>query len=160
MKHQKDKKCPFCNSSISDAVFAETEDFIAVYNVAPILPGHSMILPKWHVETVLQLNDAEISQMAVFSKNVMSRLMAVFKATGFNWTIQQGEEGGQTVRHLHLHLIPRHAGDLPHPGDWYPLLQKSQTDIIDSELRPRLTTGEVRRVANEIRAAFEAESSP
>jgi bis(5'-adenosyl)-triphosphatase len=98
------------------------------------------------------LSDSELSEMMVFARNVVRILLKAFGASAFNWTIQEGEEAGQTVPHLHLHLIPRESNDLPQPGDWYPLLKKSETEIIDSDTRPKLTPDEMRTIVEKIRA--------
>jgi bis(5'-adenosyl)-triphosphatase len=154
MKHEFDPECPFCNPSRERGTFAQSGDFIAIYNVAPILPGHSLVIPKWHVSSLLDLSDAEIAEMVRFSRVVVRNLMRIFGASGFNWTVQEGEEAGQTIPHLHLHLIPRSAGDLPEPGDWYPRLKKSEEEVIDSSARGQLTDDEIKRVASQIRARW------
>lgn len=150
------ENCPFCNSEVSDATFAESENFRAIYNIAPILPGHSLIIPKWHIQSLMYLSDNELCEMMIFGRNVVAKLLAAFKAQAFNWTIQEGEEAGQTVPHLHLHLhlIPRKTKDLPQPGDWYPLLQNNinnHVDVIDSETRLRLTPEEIKKIVSHLK---------
>jgi bis(5'-adenosyl)-triphosphatase len=56
------------------------------------------------------------------------------------------------VPHLHLHIIPRHVGDLPDPGDWYPALMASESAQIDDRARPRLTPAEHAQVTAHLRA--------
>jgi bis(5'-adenosyl)-triphosphatase len=90
--------------------------------------------------------------MMLFESNTVRILLKVFNSSAFNWTIQEGEEAGQTVHHLHLHLIPREPNDLAQPGDWYPLLKQSETDVIDSDSRPKLTNVEIRKIVERIRA--------
>jgi bis(5'-adenosyl)-triphosphatase len=152
MRHIKDPNCSFCGADIEATVFAEQGDFRAIYNRAPILPGHSLVIPVWHAPSLLDLTDAEVGQMVVFSRLVVRNLLRIFNAEGLNWTIQEGAVAGQTVPHLHLHLIPRNNGDLPTPGDWYPRLQKSEERTIDSDERPRYSVAEVQRIAEHIRA--------
>lgn len=154
MKHELDPDCPFCNPAREVGCFAQTQDFMAVYNIAPILTGHSLVIPKWHVSSLLDLSDSEIAEMVRFSRVVVRNLMRIFNATGFNWTVQEGEEAGQTIPHLHLHLIPRSVGDLPSPGDWYPKLKKSESGIIDSSDREQLTESELKLVADQIKSRW------
>jgi bis(5'-adenosyl)-triphosphatase len=151
MKRIRLDNCPFCKSDVNEISFAESPNFLAIYNSAPILPGHSLIIPKWHVHGLLELIDSELSEMMLFSRNTVRTLLKAFNAKAFNWTIQEGEEAGQTVPHLHLHLIPREPNDLPQPGDWYPLLKKSESEVIDSASRPRLTRDEMREIVEKIR---------
>jgi bis(5'-adenosyl)-triphosphatase len=154
MQRVKDPACAFCKPDIEAAAFAEQGDFRAIYNQSPILPGHSLVVPIWHVPSLLDLTSAELSQMVEFSRRVVGNLVRIFKAEGFNWTIQEGAVAGQTVPHLHIHLIPRKDGDLPNPGEWYPRLLKSEVKIIDSDERPRYSAEEVRRIAEYIRAEW------
>ena len=151
MEKIKAANCPFCNSSIDQAIFAESENFLAIYNIAPILPGHSLIIPRWHVQSLMDLSDPELGEMMVFARNTVRLLLKTFGVKAFNWTIQEGEEAGQTVPHLHVHLIPREPNDLPQPGDWYPLLRQSESEIIDSESRSRLTPDEMQKIVMKIR---------
>lgn len=147
--------CPFCDTSSADDTFAESPHFRAIYNLAPILPGHSLVVPKRHVHSFLSLTDDEAMEMTLFSRRVVSILLRVFAAESFNWTIQEGEEAGQTVPHMHLHLIPRLPQDLPQPGDWYPRLRESQSEAIDSRNRRRLSKSERYEVVSRIRRAFD-----
>jgi bis(5'-adenosyl)-triphosphatase len=143
MKNSYKADCPFCNINTDKTEFAESQHFRAIYNIAPILPGHSLIIPKSHVTSLLDLDETDISEMVIFSQKCVKMLQQAFNTNGFNWTIQEGEEAGQTVRHLHLHLIPRKRNDLPHPGDWYPKLLQSESELIDSEERHKLSEDQV-----------------
>jgi bis(5'-adenosyl)-triphosphatase len=155
MKQQIEPDCPFCNAR--DKAFAQSESrrFLALYNIAPILPGHSLIVPKWHVKTFDDLSNKETIELVLFSRKCMEFLKKEFRADGFNWTIQEGLSGGQTVRHFHLHLIPRHTADLKSPGDWYPRLLEWYSDSnIDSAERPRHTTEEIKVIVDKLRQAY------
>lgn len=146
------RPCPFCSAVDNDLWFCESENFVAIYNIAPILPGHSMIIPKNHYSNVLDMDNDKLSEMMIFSREVINILTIAFKAESYNWTIQDGEPAGQTVDHVHMHIIPRTEGDLPDPGDWYPLLQKSTTDNIDSSLRAKFNNQEYQNIINHLKA--------
>jgi len=139
--------CPFCATGISELSFMESDRFRAVVNIAPILPGHSLIVPKRHVESLLALDDGEVAEMVKLSRGAIALLARVHRSDGFDWTIQESEAAGQSLPHLHLHLIPRMKGDLPDPGEWYRLL-------IEFRDRPRLTHKEMVRQAQQLRAAL------
>src|SRR5215213_6677538 len=100
MKRLPPGKSPFSVENARDSIFAESENFIAIYNVAPILPGHSLIAPKRYVVSLVELTEDELAEMMIFSRKVVKILMQVFDAEGFNWTIQDSEVAGQTVAHL------------------------------------------------------------
>lgn len=143
--------CPFCNENVNRTQFAESEKFWAIYNRAPILPGHSLVIPKQHYQSIIELTDKELCEMMVFSRKALRILCKTFNVDAFNWTIQEGIAAGQTVPHLHLHLIPRKIGDLPEPGDWYPLLKRSDTEAVDSKSREQLTPEQMDSIVKKIR---------
>ena len=87
--------CPFCMESIADETFAESQYFRAIYNISPILPGHSLVIPKRHVSSFLELTDGEACEMTLFSREIAAKLVEVFSSSGFNWTIQEGAVAGQ-----------------------------------------------------------------
>ncbi len=147
------KGCPFCSENILKAQFAESKHCRAIYNISPILPGHSMVIPKKHFGSVVDLSDEVYRDLMLFMRQVSKKLQDAWQASGINWTLQEGEEAGQTVSHLHFHLIPRYPNDLPEPGDWYPKLREQQ--IIDSDKRPRLSDMEMEEVVSWLRAYFE-----
>jgi bis(5'-adenosyl)-triphosphatase len=152
--------CPFCDVDIAASAFVRDAGFLALYDISPVLPGHSLILPRRHVERLLDLGDDELAAMMVFARMVTRILVRAFKADGCDWAIQDGAAAGQTVPHLHLHVIPRHAGDLPDPGDWYPALMKSEAAPIDSRIRPRLSTAEFAQITEKLRAFAAAADQP
>jgi bis(5'-adenosyl)-triphosphatase len=131
--------CPFCVPSIGGSAFLASEHFLAIYNRRPILPGHSLVIPSHHYGRMLDLPDGLLAEMMNFGVRTARLLMQAFQAEAFDWTIQDGWAAGQTVPHLHLHIIPRKKGDLPEPGDWYPELEKSIHGAIDSDKRQQLS---------------------
>jgi len=145
------KDCPFCKSEISNSVFASSENFLAIYNIAPVFPGHSLIIPKNHIESILNLKDLEITEMSLFATKVTRLLLKVFNSDGFNWSIQDKEAAGQSVAHLHMHILPRLNGDLPNPGDWYPLLHNKSLLVLDSEYREKINPEQMTIIISRLR---------
>lgn len=136
--------CVFCGDNISEAAFMESENFWVIYNHAPILPGHSLVIPKSHIESLLDLNANEVNEFVQLSLEAAKIILKVFKADSFNWTVQEKPAAGQTISHLHLHIFPRHDKDLPNPGDWYPLLKNAEmNEYIDSNKRQKLSRKQV-----------------
>jgi len=144
-------KCPFCDHMISEAVFAESQNFLAVYNLAPILPGHSLIIPKQHLDSVLKLTDNELAEMAVFSRKITILLLKTFHADAFDWSLQENEAAGQTIPHLHMHIVLRFQGDFQNPGDWYPKIKNNCNDFLDSDKRKRLSRKEMKIIVARLR---------
>ncbi|NJK87576.1 MAG: HIT domain-containing protein [Bacteroidales bacterium] len=148
------QKCPFCHSKIEESVFAETLLFRAIVNIAPILPGHVLIIPKKHIVRLIELTDDELFEMIKFSRQIIRILENIFKTDAFDWTIQEKEEAGQSIPHLHLHIIPRLKGDLPEPGAWFTLLKNNDHEILDSDKRQKLTNEELVRIVNILRKIY------
>lgn len=148
--------CPFCQVDIERSVFAGEGKFWAIYNISPILPGHALVIPRAHVESIMGLSEEELCQFAAFARRVTKTITETFAASGFDWAIQDAEEAGQTVPHLHMHIIPRTPNDLPNGGDWYSKLKQSQAQVIDSKDRPRLTPDQLDRYVSALREAFDS----
>jgi bis(5'-adenosyl)-triphosphatase len=144
-------KCPFCDKNIQDSCFFEGNGFLAIYNIAPVLPGHSLIIPRRHIKSIFELNEEELYHMVSFSRKVISVLKTAFNTGAFDWTIQEGKEAGQTIEHLHMHIMPRITGDLPDPGDWYPKLKDNVNEYLDSDKRRKLTNTEMQRIIGKLK---------
>jgi len=147
--------CPFCHADIKRSVFAEEGQFWAIYNIAPILPGHSLVIPRGHVRSIMELSEEELGRFMTFARRVTKTVLEAFAASGFDWAIQDAEEAGQTVPHLHMHIIPRTPNDLPHEGDWYNKLEQSKAQAIDSKDRPNLAPDQLDRYVCALREAFD-----
>ena len=155
-KNKEHQNCAFCYPRIENYVFAQDACFLAAYNIAPILPGHVLIVPRRHLESVIEFNKSEIGGFFTFAQSVTQFVMTNFQATGFDWTIQEGEEAGQSVPHVHLHVIPRRLEDLASPGDWYPLLREvTQSMQIDDDSRPRLADHERETIVSHLKKKWE-----
>ncbi|HLN53528.1 MAG TPA: HIT domain-containing protein [Lentimicrobium sp.] len=125
--------CPFCKKEVIDTSFATYSGFIAIYNHAPIVPGHSLIIPLNHVTDIMELSDTEFIDFFQFGKRVMQFLNAYFKTNEFDMSLQQGRNAGQSVDHVHLHLIPRKPFDLKPGEEWYHKMMEKEYKSLDSD---------------------------
>jgi bis(5'-adenosyl)-triphosphatase len=149
--------CPFCRLNIKEHAFASSPDFMAVYDISPMLPGHTLIIPVEHFESLHDLEEAQLAQFFQFARKVTKGLCEFLDTDAFDWSIQEKEEAGQSVAHLHLHIIPRTKNDLPNPGDWYPLLMENKRQtVIDSKDRPRFTETEFLAITEKLRKKFQS----
>lgn len=104
--------CPFCDEKILDyQKFYEDDLVLALYTHKPILPGHSLIIPKRHVERFELLTEQEMIQIGRVIKKVNRAVEEVFGTSFYLLLQKNGKEVGQTVPHIHFHYIPRKAGD-------------------------------------------------
>ena len=129
--------CPFCIKG-KESYFLESENFAAIYNISPILPGHSLIISKNHFESLFELSVAFLSEFMILGRNTAQFLSEVFDSDSFDWAIQEKEAAGQSVSHLHMHVVPRKIGDLKDPGAWYQELEKVNITDVDTFNRFRL----------------------
>ena len=81
----------------------------------PVAPGHSLIIPKRHVGSFFEINEAERTAMLVLLDEAKALADSEFHPDAFNIGINDGPAAGQTVPHLHMHLIPRFRGDVGDP---------------------------------------------
>lgn len=135
--------CPFCGLESSAKVFATGKGCAAIYNLSPILPGHSLVVPFKHVTSLFELTEDEISEFFSFARNITAFLCEAFDSEAYDWSLQEGAEAGQSISHLHLHIIPRKPGDLSDNGDWYGLLQQS----VDPENKTRIKLSDSEHIA-------------
>ena len=138
--------CPFCLPARERVRFALAPGAVALVNLKPIVRGHSLVVPARHIERLVDLSADEVGHLAAFARRVSALLMDETGASGMDWTLQDGPEAGQTVMHLHIHLIPRAPGDFPSPGDWYSELQASHA-------RPALPDAELQINVDNLRRA-------
>ena len=148
--------CPFCRLNSKNQAFITSPNFMAVYDISPMLPGHTLIIPFEHIESLHDLKENKLAEFFQFSRMVTKGLCEFLDTDAFDWSIQEKEEAGQSVSHLHLHIIPRTKNDLPNASDWYPLLMEhNRQTIIDSVQRPRFTESEFREITEKLKVKFQ-----
>ena len=106
--------CPFCTLP-PDRLLATRATAIAIRDAFPVSPGHTLIIPKRHVASFFDITDAERADLLALLSSARDDLDREFQPSGYNIGINDGAAAGQTVPHLHIHLIPRYAGDQPDP---------------------------------------------
>jgi superfamily II DNA or RNA helicase/diadenosine tetraphosphate (Ap4A) HIT family hydrolase len=106
--------CPFCELP-RERVVLENEVALAVRDGFPVSPGHTLVLPRRHVASFFAASAAEREGLLALVEEVKARLDAELHPDGYNVGWNDGEAAGQTVMHLHLHVIPRYRDDLDDP---------------------------------------------
>jgi len=86
-----------------------------VRDTLPVSPGHTLILPKRHIASIFEATKEEVAALWVAVQQARSQLLKEYSPDGFNIGINDGLAAGQTILHLHIHLIPRYKGDMPDP---------------------------------------------
>lgn len=108
-------KCVFCQDFDKDRIIYEDSTWVAIYDNYPVSKGHVLVIPKRHCETYFDLNFIELESVSVTIGIVKRLLDKKFKPDGYNIGINCGEAAGQTVKHCHIHIIPRYKGDMEDP---------------------------------------------
>lgn len=106
--------CIFCKivkGEIPCARLYENETVLAFLDIAPVAPGHTLVIPKAHHADLFGLPPALGPALVTAASRVGQAVMAATGATGLNLQMNNGLSAGQVVFHAHLHLIPRLAGD-------------------------------------------------
>ena len=98
-----------------DEIVLENDLAFAVYDIQPVSKGHLLIVPKRHVETYFDATRDEINACLDLMESAKTMLDKQFAPDGYNIGINVGAVAGQTVMHLHIHLIPRYTGDQKDP---------------------------------------------
>jgi diadenosine tetraphosphate (Ap4A) HIT family hydrolase len=108
--------CLFCDWVSQPTRFLwENELAFAVWDGFPVTQGHTLILPKRHIETLFEATDAELLALGEGIRAMKTQLDALYHPAGYNVGNNNGAAAGQTIMHLHVHLSPRYLGDVPLP---------------------------------------------
>lgn len=109
------KECIFCNLDQNREILAENDLAIAFYDAFPVNPGHTLIIPKRHVANYFELTEEECVAIQALLKIVKDTVEEKFHPNGYNIGVNVNEAAGQSVFHVHMHLIPRYIGDVENP---------------------------------------------
>lgn len=106
--------CPFCDPSAEKVLF-EGEFVIGLRDEFPVSPGHSLIVPKRHLADWFEATPEEQAGLWSAVESVRHVIEQQHQPDGYNVGFNCGRAAGQTVFHLHLHVIPRYEGDVKDP---------------------------------------------
>jgi len=111
------EKCFFCDiqKQKDDKRIIENEDFFSRFDDFPVSEGHAEIISKSHIASVFEFSAPQIQSLFSLLDETKNVLKEKFNPDGFNIGINDGESAGQSIFHLHVHLIPRYSGDVKNP---------------------------------------------
>ena len=105
--------CPFCRfvlAGLDRPLLAETPHVVAFEDAYPSAPGHTLIIPRRHIGRLCELTENEYSDLWAVAKQQIQRLEKT-NPDAYTIGVNDGEAAGQTIAHVHLHVIPRRVGD-------------------------------------------------
>ena len=108
------KPCPFCTLPL-ERIIDSNDLALVIRDGYPVSPGHTLVIPKRHIGSWFEITSEEQNAMLDLLRKAKAVLEEEFKPDGYNIGINDGPTAGQTVPHLHMHLISRFKGDLEDP---------------------------------------------
>jgi len=106
--------CAFCTLP-RERIRAENDHAVWILDGFPVSPGHSLVIPKRHVASFFDVTESERLALLSMVDKARNELKIQYTPDAFNIGINDGVAAGQTVLHLHIHLIPRYSGDRDDP---------------------------------------------
>jgi histidine triad (HIT) family protein len=106
--------CLFCKiaaKEITDSIVHEDDTTVAFLDINPRAPGHTLIIPKDHCESILDLKEEQIEPVFSAVKRMTGILKKALAPDGFTIGVNHGRHAGQVIDHLHIHVIPRWKDD-------------------------------------------------
>lgn len=101
--------CAIAAGEIPSFKVYEDELVLAYLDINPFTRGHTLVIPKVHSSGLLDTSDETLAAMIVRVKKIAAHLKEKLGADGFNILQNNGEAAGQTVHHLHFHIVPRYG---------------------------------------------------
>ncbi|KAI4711803.1 hypothetical protein J4E89_003246 [Alternaria sp. Ai002NY15] len=117
---------------VTNQVFHLTRLSFAIVNLKPLLPGHVLVSPRRVVPRFNDLSAAEVQDLFLTVQRVSRMVERVFSASSLNIAIQDGVDAGQSVPHVHAHIIPRKKDDLEEKGGTdaiYTMMESEDADL-------------------------------
>jgi diadenosine tetraphosphate (Ap4A) HIT family hydrolase len=111
---QPEQPCLFCNLP-PERIVLRNASGVMVRDAYPLSKGHSLVIPNRHIGSFFELSETERADLFSLLDQAKKGLDALHQPDGYNIGINDGPAAGQTVPHLHIHLIPRFLGDLSDP---------------------------------------------
>jgi histidine triad (HIT) family protein len=130
--HSMSKPCIFCSIIAGEEPCVQIHrgnGFLVFMDKYPINPGHALVMPTKHYETLLQMPSDEVGKLYSLVPTIAKAIIIAVKADGFNVGQNNGIAANQIVPHVHVHIVPRFHDDSP-DGKWPSRRVVSQGDIV------------------------------
>lgn len=103
--------CKIANGQIPSVTVYDNRDFRVILDINPATRGHALVLPKEHFDNLYELDSDTAAKMFVLTSELARVMKKELHCDGMNIVQNNEEAAGQTVNHLHIHLIPRYKDD-------------------------------------------------
>jgi|YNPMSStandDraft_2_1061718.scaffolds.fasta_scaffold05761_3 ATP adenylyltransferase len=115
LTHPNPQQCPFCAPEPGRELLTESASAYAILDKYPVSPGHGLVIPKKHLADYFELSTHNKTALWIMVERVKELLKERFSPAGFNVGFNVGTAAGQTIPHVHIHIIPRYPGDVEDP---------------------------------------------
>eukprot|EP00118_Oscarella_pearsei_P005164 m.23426 g.23426 ORF g.23426 m.23426 type:complete len:155 (+) comp28471_c0_seq3:2-466(+) len=137
----------------SSQIFFQSALSVAFVNIKPVVPGHVLVSPKRPVRRFRDLSRDEIIDLFMSTQDIAAKVESTYKGTSCTIAIQDGPDAGQTVNHVHVHILPRKPGDFEENDQIY-----SEIDTKSKEAALNMDGSSSKRLRSEEDMAKEAAS--
>lgn len=120
--------CIFCEKLNKNEYILENELAVAIFDAFPVNKGHMLIIPKRHFASFFEATSKEVLSCMELVNKAKQYLDNEYNPDGYNIGINVGEAAGQTIFHLHIHIIPRYMGDVENPRGG---IRKLKTPLVE-----------------------------
>ncbi|CAI9776546.1 unnamed protein product [Fraxinus pennsylvanica] len=110
-------------------VFYSTQLSYALVNLKPVVPGHILLSFHFNIKRFVDLSADETSDIWLTAQKVGQQLESYHKASSLTFTIQDGPQSGQTVPHVHIHILPRNSGDFEKNDKIYDAINEKEKEL-------------------------------
>ncbi|KAI8069746.1 fragile histidine triad protein [Gilbertella persicaria] len=131
-------------------IFFKSKLALGIVNLKPIAPGHVLVIPRRVAARLADLDVEETVDLMMSAQSIGNVVEKHYQGTSLTLTIQDGPQAGQTVPHVHMHIIPRKKGDWANNDDIYHALDSK----VDNEGRKPRTEQEMKEEADALRVYF------
>lgn len=127
--------CIFCkiiDGSIPSSKVYEDENILAILDLSQTTYGHTLVMPKKHYQNILEIPSDELATLMVKVQELAKLITAKLNANGVNILVNTNEAAGQTVMHLHIHIIPRYDENDGISIDFKPNENANLSDVLNN----------------------------
>lgn len=129
--------CIFCmiaNHEIESSILYEDELCLVILDLSQATYGHSLVMSKQHFNNLLETEDEVVQHMFLVAKKLAIQIKTKLNAAGINILTNAGKEAGQTVEHVHIHIIPRYDDN----DGFHPIFENHQGEYDLEELKNKI----------------------
>lgn len=144
------EECIFCKmieGQVDSEKVYEDENNVAILDINPSSPGHTLVFPKKHAVHLSGLDDIELSDLFFAVDEVIAILEDSLEPDGFNVGWNHGQIAGQAVPHIHVHVIPRYEGDKGAPIQ---AIVQNESEIDVKAISQKINSKSASVTANEV----------